>query len=61
MQLYVHFEFAVKYRKAVIRSEWEEELHKYITGIVKNNGHKLWQSIQCPAIYTLKICWTINR
>jgi putative transposase len=40
-QLYVHFVFAVKYRKAVIRSEWEEELDKYITGIVKNNGHKL--------------------
>lgn len=40
-QLYVHFVFAVKYRKAVIDPEWEAELHKYITGIVQNNGHKL--------------------
>jgi len=40
-QLYVHCVFAVKYRGAVIQSEWEERLHKYITGIVQNNGHKL--------------------
>ena len=40
-QLYVHFVFAVKYRTAVIQSEWEEYLHRYITGIVQNNGHKL--------------------
>jgi REP element-mobilizing transposase RayT len=33
--------FAVKYRTAAIKSEWEERLHKYITGIVQNNGHKL--------------------
>ncbi len=40
-QLYIHFVFAVKYREAVIHSSWEEELHKYITGIIQNNGHKL--------------------
>jgi REP element-mobilizing transposase RayT len=31
----------VKYRQAIIQPEWEERLHKYITGIVQNNGHKL--------------------
>lgn len=40
-QLYIHCVFAVKYREAIIQLEWEERLHKYITGIVQNNGHKL--------------------
>lgn len=40
-QLYIHFVFAVKYRKATIAEEWENRLQKYITGIVQNNGHKL--------------------
>jgi putative transposase len=40
-QLYIHCVFAVKYRKAVIQLTWEDRLHKYITGIVQNNGHKL--------------------
>lgn len=40
-QLYIHFVFAVKYRQALIKPDWEEDLHKYITGIVQNNGHKL--------------------
>jgi REP element-mobilizing transposase RayT len=40
-QVYIHFVFAVKYRKAVILPEWEDELQKYITGIVQNNGHKM--------------------
>jgi putative transposase len=40
-QLHIHFVFAVKYRKAVITNEWEDRLHKYITGIVQGNGHKM--------------------
>ena len=40
-QLHIHFIFAVKYRKAVITNEWEASLHKYITGIVQGNGHKM--------------------
>lgn len=40
-QLYIHFVFAVKYRKAVIQEKWEQRLQKYITGLVQNNGHKL--------------------
>lgn len=40
-QLYIHCVFAVKYRAALIKPEWEERLHKYITGIVQNNGHKM--------------------
>lgn len=40
-QLYIHYVFAVKYRAALIQPEWEDYLHRYITGIVQNNGHKL--------------------
>lgn len=40
-QLYIHVVFAVKNRRALIRQAWEEELHKYITGIVQNRGHKM--------------------
>jgi REP element-mobilizing transposase RayT len=32
---------AVKFRKALINQGWKEELHKYITGIVQNNQHKM--------------------
>lgn len=40
-QLYIHIVFAVKNRQALIRPEWEEELYKYMTGIIQNRGHKL--------------------
>jgi len=40
-QLHIHFVFAVKYRAAIIQPDWEDRLHKYITGIAQNNGHKL--------------------
>ncbi|WAC12827.1 IS200/IS605 family transposase [Dyadobacter pollutisoli] len=38
---YIHFVFAVKFKNATISPEWRESLHKYITGITQNNGHKL--------------------
>ena len=40
-KLYIHCVFAVKYRAAMIQEDWEERLHKYITGIVQNNEHKM--------------------
>jgi putative transposase len=40
-QIYIHLVFAVKYRHALIASAWKERLHKYIAGIVQNQGHKL--------------------
>jgi putative transposase len=40
-QLYVQFVFAVKDRVSLIAPLWEEELYKYMTGIVQNNKHKL--------------------
>jgi putative transposase len=38
-QIYIQFVFAVKHRQSLIHPSWKDELHKYITGIVKNNGH----------------------
>ena len=40
-QIHIHFVFAVKYRDSVIQTSWKDELYQYITGIVRNNKHKL--------------------
>lgn len=40
-QIYLHIVFAVQKRTSLIHAEWKNELYKYITGIIKNNGHKL--------------------
>lgn len=40
-QIYLHLVFAVQNRMSLIQPEWKEELYKYITGIIQNNGHKL--------------------
>jgi len=40
-QIYLQFVFAIQDRISLIRSEWKDELYKYITGIVQNNNHKL--------------------
>ncbi|NMB80648.1 MAG: IS200/IS605 family transposase [Ignavibacteria bacterium] len=40
-QIYLHLVFAVQNRASLIQTEWKNELYKYITGIIQNNGHKL--------------------
>jgi REP element-mobilizing transposase RayT len=40
-QLYVHLVFSPKNREALIKKAWKDDIEKYITGIVQNNGHKL--------------------
>lgn len=40
-RIYIHTVFAVFARANLISSSWKERLHKYITGIVQNHGHKL--------------------
>jgi|SRR5690554_5021667 len=40
-QIYIQVVFAVKGRNSLIKKEWEEELYKYITGIVQNKGQKM--------------------
>ncbi|RLD36731.1 MAG: transposase, partial [Bacteroidetes bacterium] len=33
-QIYIQVVFAVKHRDSLIKPSWEEELYKYITGII---------------------------
>jgi REP element-mobilizing transposase RayT len=40
-QIYIQIVFAVKGRDSLIHSSWEEELYKYITGIVRNKEQKM--------------------
>ncbi|RYF62758.1 MAG: IS200/IS605 family transposase [Cytophagaceae bacterium] len=40
-QLYIQTVFAVKHRHGLIRTKWKEDLYRYMTGIVQNQGHKI--------------------
>lgn len=40
-QIYIQVVFAVKGRDALIHHIWEEQLYKYITGIVQNKQQKM--------------------
>lgn len=40
-QIYIQVVFAVKGRESLINPHWEEELYKYISGIIRNKEQKL--------------------
>ena len=40
-EVHLQFIFAPKYRLSLINNVWENNLYKYITGIVQNNNHKM--------------------
>lgn len=40
-KIYIQLIFAVRNRNAMILSDFEEELYKYIAGIIRNQGQKL--------------------
>lgn len=40
-QIYIQVVFAVQGRQSLIRYSWEENLHKYITGIVQGKQQKM--------------------
>jgi len=40
-QIYIHVIFAVKGRQNLLQRSWKEELHKYITGIIRNKRQKV--------------------
>lgn len=40
-QVYLHFIFAVKFRDGLLLKTFQDEVYRYIAGIVQNNGHKL--------------------
>ena len=47
-QIHIQFVFAVKYRAALIRKEWKDRLHQYITGIIQANEHKMLRVNNIP-------------
>ncbi|HZK76264.1 MAG TPA: IS200/IS605 family transposase [Candidatus Kapabacteria bacterium] len=47
-QLYVHIVFAVSGRQSLIHPSHNDELQKYITGIVTNKGHKMFAINNMP-------------
>ena len=40
-QIYIQAVFAVAWRQSLVRLNFKEDLHKYITGIVRKQGQKL--------------------
>lgn len=40
-QIYIHVVFAVKGKYSLVKPTWQEELYKYITGIVTNKNQKM--------------------
>lgn len=40
-QVHIQIVFSVRSRASLIKDEWREDLHRYITGIVQNKGHKM--------------------
>ncbi len=40
-QLYIHYIFAVQNRLCLISPKWQNDLYKYMNGIIKQQGHKL--------------------
>lgn len=40
--LYTHVILVVKYRESLIQPSWQDELYKYITGIIQNRGNKVF-------------------
>ena len=40
-EIHIQAVFAVKNRECLIQKQWKDELYKYISGIIRNNDHKL--------------------
>jgi len=50
-QIYIQAVFAVSSRQSLIKAEFKEELFKYVTGIVRNQGQKLISIKGMPIIF----------
>ena len=61
IQAYFHPVFAVKKREVLIRKFWKDELEKYITVIVQNNGHKLKAIGSMPDHIHILIGYNLNQ
>ncbi len=41
MQIHIQAVFTIQNRDSIINNKWKDELYKYITCIIQNNGHKV--------------------
>jgi len=55
--------FSPKNRQALIQKTWKNELERYITGIIRNNKHKLLAIglMPDPFIFLLVIKYVLNQ
>ena len=60
-QIYIHLVFSPYKRDALIGKNWKDELEKYITGIVQNNGHKLLAIGSRPDHVHIFIGYNVNQ
>jgi len=60
-QFYAHLIFSPKNRDALIKKAWKDDLEKYITGIVKNNGHKMLAIGCMPDHIHIFIGYNVNK
>jgi len=60
-QFYVHLVFTPKKRDALIQRKWKNDLEKYITGIVQNQGHKMLAIGSMPDHIHLLIGYNVNQ
>ena len=42
-QIHIHVIFSIQNRLSLIQKQWQDELYKYISGIIADNGHKVLQ------------------
>lgn len=60
-QAYFHLVFAVRNRQHFISKTWKDDLEKYITTIIQNNGHKLLAIGSMPDHIHIFISYNLNE
>lgn len=60
-QCYFQLVFAVRNKSALIKKEWKDQLEKYISGIIQNNGHKLLSIGAMPDHIHILIGYNLNQ
>jgi REP element-mobilizing transposase RayT len=59
-QFYFHLVFAVKNRIALVKKGWEDDIEKYITGIVQNHKYKMLAIGSMPDHIHILIGYNVN-
>jgi putative transposase len=60
-QAYFHLVFVVRNRLHFISKKWKDELEKYITTVIQNNGHKLLAIGAMPDHIHIFIGYNLNE